>query len=63
MSGLKTTHSCVVSGERVSCPSSGTDKDIEACFNCEHVLEIADRPVGKVVRCVSPIEPCDPTEV
>jgi hypothetical protein len=35
----------------VYCPRSQTDKDVDACWGCVHLIDVAQSAQGSFVRC------------
>lgn len=48
---FRTESQCRVSEGRVYCPQSQTDKDVDACWGCVHLIDVAQSAEGSVVRC------------
>jgi hypothetical protein len=51
MSRFRTESLCRVSDGRVYCPRSQTDKDVDACWGCVHLIDVAQSAQGSFVRC------------
>jgi hypothetical protein len=51
MSRFRTESQCRVSEGRVYCPRSQTDKDVDACWGCVHLIDVAQSAQGTTVHC------------